>query len=120
MSWLSRLINRNRPEARPVKAPPPPPPPNAHILVDRVKYVVTDLGTKAFRAAPYDGGLIARQQFLFRFVLDIDGNVTEFPCQGLVVKIDGEGLLARYTAPNPLYQRALIECITRRHVPSQS
>lgn len=118
MSWLSRLINRNRPEARPVRQQQPPPP-NAHILIDRVKYVVADLGTKAFRAFPYEGGLIARQQFSFRFVLEIDGNITEFPCHGLVMKIDGEGLLARYTPPNPVYQRTLIECITRRHAASQ-
>ncbi|MBP5855509.1 hypothetical protein KAJ83_00685 [Marivibrio halodurans] len=79
------------------------------VRIDRNTYQVEDLSAVGFRINPYDGDLIARQQFTFRFQLVLNGESHDFPCQGYVVRIDENGLAAKYQRPQPYYQHVLVE-----------
>jgi len=81
----------------------------ARVTIDRKSYPVEDLSTGGFRLHPYDGDLIARQQFSFRFHLVLNGESYEFPARGLVVRIGETGLAAKYQKPQPYYRHILEE-----------
>ena len=79
------------------------------VRIDSHVYQVEDLSPVGFRLYPYDGDLIARQQFNFRFQLVLNGESHDFPCKGYVVRIDEKGLAAKYQRPQPYYQHILAE-----------
>lgn len=81
----------------------------ARVTIDRKSYVVDNLSASGFRIQPYDGDLIPRQQFSFRFHLVLNGESYEFPARGLVVRIDDAGLAAKYQKPQPYYRHILDE-----------
>lgn len=110
MSWLSRLSGRAKSGAAAAsvagKAEALPPP---RIIVDRHVYQPEDFGLGSFRIRPYEGDLIARQQFDFRIAFKLDEDNVEFGCRGMVMKLDGEsGLIARFQKPQPFYERKLL------------
>jgi hypothetical protein len=79
------------------------------VQIDRHVYQVQDLSPGGFRLFPYDGDLIARQNFAFRFHVVLHGESYDIPCHGYVVRIDEKGLAARYQRPQPYYQHILSE-----------
>lgn len=115
MSWLSKLSGKGKGAAtatataakeRPSQAP--------RIIIDRHDYTPEEFAVGSFRIRPYDGDLIARQQFDFRISFDLDGDTVEFACRGIVVKQDEQvGLVARYQQPQPFYERKLLEYLKR-------
>ena len=100
MSWLSKLSGRDKggsvtTAAAPKERPSAPP---------------EEFAMGSFRIRPYDGDLIAKQQFDFRIAFQLNGDPVEFACHGMVVKMDDKvGLVARYQPPQPFYERKLIE-----------
>ncbi|WP_431855503.1 hypothetical protein [Azospirillum sp.] len=110
MSWLSKLTGKDKsPQgsgASPKQRPSGPP----HILIDRNEYEPAEFAMGSFRIRPYDGDLIAKQQFDFRIAFQSGDERIEFACRGIVVKMDGTaGLVARYSQPQPFYERKLID-----------
>ena len=110
MSWLSKLTGRDKggaASAASAKVRPTTPP---HILIDRHEYLPEEFAVGSFRIRPYDGDLIAKQQFDFRIAFSLGSDSIEFACHGVVVKMDNKaGLVARYQLPQPFYERKLIE-----------
>lgn len=110
MSWLSKLSGKG-------KSPTPPPTvsrrgsvPAPKVLIGRLEYEAEEFAIGSFRVRPYEGDLIARQQFDFRIVLDQAGEPLQIPCRGVVVRMDDEhGLIARYQSPPPVYLRKLAD-----------
>ncbi len=111
MSWLSKLSGRDKGGSVTTAAAPkerPSAPPN--IVIDRHEYAPEEFAMGSFRIRPYDGDLIAKQQFDFRIAFQLNGDPVEFACHGMVVKMDDKvGLVARYQPPQPFYERKLIE-----------
>lgn len=113
MSWLSKLSGKVKGAATAVatKDRPSQPP---HIIVDRHEYTPEEFALGSFRIRPYDGDLIAKQQFDFKISFTLDADTVEFVCRGIVVKQDDQvGLVARYQQPQPFYERKLIEYLKR-------
>jgi len=81
----------------------------ARVQIDSHHYPVEDISTVGFRLFPYEGDLIVRQQFSFRFKLVLSGESYDIPSHGLVVRIDEFGLAARYQRPQPYYQHIMAE-----------
>lgn len=111
MSWFSKMGGRSKtaaaPAARDDKPRPDRPP---KIVVDRHEYDPEEFILGSFRIRPYDGDLIAKQQFDFRIVFDLGGETVDVACRGIVVRLDDQaGLVARYHQPQPFYQRKLID-----------
>ena len=110
MSWLSKLSGKDKPAPRAgvdQKQRPAGPP---HILIDRNEYEPAEFAIGSFRIRPYDGDLIAKQQFDFRIAFTLGEERIEFACRGIVVKMDGTaGLVARYSQPQPFYERKLLD-----------
>ena len=111
MSWLSKLSGRGKANgsggSTPAKARPSNPP---FIRVDRHEYLPEEFALGSFRIRPYDGDLIAKQQFDFRLAFELDNEPVEFGCRGLVVKMDDQvGLVAHFRTSQPFYERKLIE-----------
>ena len=110
MSWLSKLTGKGKsPQntAEGLKQRPSGPP---HILIDRNEYEPAEFVMGSFRIRPYDGDLIAKQQFDFRISFLLGDEKIEFACHGIVVKLDGvAGLVARYSQPQPFYERKLLD-----------
>lgn len=110
MSWLSKLSGKGKstsPAAASQKQRPSGPP---HILIDRNDYEPAEFAIGSFRIRPYDGDLIAKQQFDFRIAFALGEEKIEFACRGIVVKSDATaGLVARYSQPQPFYERKLLD-----------
>lgn len=114
MSWLSKLTGGGKASApsgssrTAVKDRPANPP---TIVIDHHEYVPEEFVMGSFRIRPYDGDLIAKQQFDFRLVFDLGGeDAVDVACRGLVVKMNEQtGLVARYQSPQPFYERKLID-----------
>lgn len=110
MSWLSKLSGKGKsPQqaATEQKQRPSGPP---HILIDHSDYEPAEFAIGSFRIRPYDGDLIARQQFDFRIAFALGEEKIEFACRGIVVKMDvNAGLVARYSQPQPFYERKLLD-----------
>ena len=110
MSWLSKLSARPKSNAAPATPASERPSGPPRILIDRHDYQPEELVLGSFRIRPYDGDLIARQQFDFKITFTLHGELVEFACRGMVVKMDDTaGLVARYQLPQPFYERKLIE-----------
>lgn len=109
MSWLSKLTGKDKSAGgatgnRPRVDRPP------HILIDHAEYEPAEFAMGSFRIRPYDGDLIARQQFDFRISFQVGDEKTEFACRGIVVKLNADtGLVARYSQPQPFYERKLFD-----------
>ncbi|HEY0835318.1 MAG TPA: hypothetical protein VGE72_15555 [Azospirillum sp.] len=111
MSWLSKLSGKVKGAAAATasKDRPSQPP---HIVIDRHDYTPEEFVLGSFRIRPYDGDLIAKQQFDFKISFQLDNETVEFACRGMVVKQDDQvGLVARYQSPQPFYERKLIEYV---------
>lgn len=113
MSWLSKLSGRGKSDAPKVgarrRAPTVAP---LRILIDRNEYQADEFALGSFRIRPYDGDLIAKQQFDFRLAFQVGDEQFEIACRGVVVKMDEQaGLVARYQKPQPFYERKLIDYI---------
>lgn len=113
MSWLSKFSGGNKEPggaksaAEPRKERPSTPP---KIVIDHHEYVPEEFVIGSFRIRPYDGDLIAKQKFDFRLQFDLGGDPVDVSCMGMVVKMTAEaGLVARYQAPQPFYERKLVE-----------
>lgn len=112
MSWLSKLTGK-RSETTSVGAssseaafPPPV------IKIDSKEYPVSEFESGMFRIRPYDGELIAKQSFDFRIIFSLNNEPVEIACRGSVARLDEKvGLIARYSPPQPYYERKLSEYI---------
>ncbi|CAK0772063.1 PilZ domain-containing protein [uncultured Gammaproteobacteria bacterium] len=109
MSWLSKILGGgNKKVAADVKAQPPLS--EAKIRIDRQDFVAVELGIRSFRIHPYDGGLIARQNFEFSLIFTVNGEEIEMPGRGVVKsQDDNDGLRALFGAPQPFYQKMLTQ-----------
>lgn len=110
MSWLSKITGGDKlaEAARADQGPRPTAPPT--IRIDHHEYQPEEFIIGSFRIRPYDGDLIAKQQFDFRIVLPGGEEPVEFICRGFVVKQNPEtGLVARYSRPQPFYEKKLID-----------
>lgn len=110
MSWMSKLTGRggDKPSTKGTQKSRPTTPP--HILIDRHDYEPAEFAIGSFRIRPYDGDLIAKQQFDFRISFNLGDEHVEFACRGIVVKMDATaGLVARYANPQPFYERKLLD-----------
>lgn len=115
MSWLSKLVGRQAPAAtagqggqaeQGTSVQP------LRIIIDSTSYLPEEFALGSFRIRPYDGDLIAKQQFDFRLSFTLKDEDIEFSCHGTVVKMDSKvGLVARFQQPQPYYERRLIEHI---------
>lgn len=113
MSWLAKLSGGKKSEAprgparnRGQSVPP------MRIMIDRNEYPADEFALGSFRIRPYDGDLIAKQQFDFRLAFQLGDENFEIACRGQVVKLDEKsGLVARYQKPQPFYERKLVEYI---------
>ncbi|HYD69345.1 hypothetical protein [Azospirillum sp.] len=113
MSWLSKLSGKSKGAAAATVAKERPSQP-PRIIIDRHDYTPEEFAVGSFRIRPYDGDLIAKQQFDFKISFDLDGDAVEFVCRGIVVKMDEQvGLVARYQQPQPFYERKLLEYLKR-------
>lgn len=81
------------------------------VRIDSKEYQVHDLSMGGFRLHPYDGPLIAKQYFDFKFLLVLNGESYEVPAHGYVVRIDEEGLAAKFQKPQPFFRHILNEYI---------
>lgn len=111
MSWFSKAGGRGKtgdaPAAQAGKAKVDRPP---KVMIDRHEYEPEEFILGSFRIRPYDGDLIAKQQFDFRIVFEQGGEPVDIACRGIVVRLDDQaGLVARYHQPQPFYQRKLID-----------
>lgn len=115
MSWLSKISGGNKGSggagsggaARHERPTTPP-----KIVIDHHDYVPEEFAMGSFRIRPYDGDLIAKQQFDFHMVFNTGDDPVDVVCRGLVVKLtDQTGLVARYQSPQPFYERKLIDYI---------
>jgi len=87
---------------------------DAKIRIGSKDFSVVELGVRTFRIYPYEGDLIKRQNFGFQAILNVDGELIEFPGFGLVLEISGSmGLSAKFKAPQPFYDRKLIDFLAR-------
>ena len=110
MSWLSKLSGKGKSEPGAAGAPKQRPSGPPHIMIDRHEYEPAEFALGSFRIRPYDGDLIAKQQFDFRIVFQLGEERFDFACRGMVVKMDDTaGLVARYSQPQPFYERKLID-----------
>ncbi|MBP2299430.1 hypothetical protein [Azospirillum picis] len=113
MSWLSKFSGSNKTSggaAASVTARRDRPSSPPRIVIDHHEYQPEEFVIGSFRLRPYDGDLIAKQQFDFRLVFDLGGDPVDIGCRGLVVKLTGEsGLVARYQSPQPFYERKLVD-----------
>ncbi len=106
MSWFSKTPKSTgaapaKSVAAPVKRP--------MIVIDRHEYMPSEFAIGSFRIQPYEGDLIARQQFDFKISFQLDGEIVEFGCRGVVVKLDEQaGFVARYTKPIQIHQNKLL------------
>lgn len=111
MSWLSKITGGGSKATITIggkETPRPTEPPKIHI--DRHEYTPEEFVLGSFRVRPYEGDLIARQQFDFRISFKLGEDAVEFICRGLVVKQNAEaGLVARYSRPQPFYEKKLID-----------
>lgn len=112
MSWLSKIKGGGKAGAVATQAAAakdrPSTPPSIHI--DHNEYTPEEFALGSFRIRPYDGDLIAKQQFDFKIAFTLSGDAIEFACRGIVVKMDAQvGLVARYLHPQPFYERKLLE-----------
>jgi len=109
MSWLSKITGKDKGGGASGgrKERPSGPP---HILIDRHEYEPEEFVVGSFRIRPYDGDLIAKQQFDFKISFTQGSEKVEFACRGMVIKQDDQaGLVARYSQPQPFYERKLID-----------
>ncbi|PWC31452.1 hypothetical protein [Azospirillum sp. TSO35-2] len=115
MSWLSKFSGGTKTSAGTSAAGPARQERPAHapkIVIDHHDYVPEEFALGSFRIRPYDGDLIAKQQFDFRMIFDLGNDPVDVVCRGLVVKLnDQTGLVARYQSPQPFYERKLIDYI---------
>ncbi|MFD1625756.1 hypothetical protein [Azospirillum griseum] len=112
MSWLSKLSGGGKAAngAAADKGPRPSQPPT--IVIDHHEFVPAEFAIGSFRLRPYDGDLIAHQQFDFKMVFTLGEEVVEAPCHGLVVKLtDESGLVARYKSPPSVYERKFLDYV---------
>jgi len=120
MSWLAKLTGGGGRAKASTQSPSPAgrndrPSEMAGIKVaiDRHIYSVADMSIRTFLIQPYDGDLIPKQKFGFKFLLDKSGEsnpVTIF-CQGYVRSVDENGMLAIFRQPQPVFQQMLINHI---------
>ncbi|MBI1207941.1 MAG: hypothetical protein GC191_11720 [Azospirillum sp.] len=82
------------------------------IMIGSKTYDVAELGMRNFKISPYSGDLIAKQRFDFRLLLEFEGKTTEIPIQGMVMKVDQEGLHGHFGAPQPFHQKKLMAFLT--------
>ncbi len=113
MSWLSKISGGGKsatPGASTGSAKKDRPSTPPVIVIDRHEYTPEEFVMGSFRIRPYDGDLIAKQQFDFRMVFDLGNDPVDVACRGMVVKMsDQTGLVARYQSPQPFYERKLID-----------
>lgn len=112
MSWLSKLTGGGASKTTATvggkEIPRPSSPPK--VIVDHHEYIPEEFVIGSFRVRPYEGDLIAKQQFDFRVAFKLGDDEVEFICRGLVVKSDAQaGLVARYSRPQPFYEKKLID-----------
>ena len=86
---------------------------NIQILLDGQQYALDDMTLRTFRITPYDGQLIARQKFLFDFVISRgdDEEATRFTGHGYVKSMESGVLEAIFRQPQPYYQQILIDVL---------
>lgn len=110
MSWLSKLTGKKTapPTASVVEDARPFPPPL--VKIDSHEYPAAEFVPGVFRIRPYDGDLIAKQSFDFKVSFSLNNEPIEISCRGSVARLDEKtGLIARYSAPQPYYERKLSE-----------
>lgn len=112
MSWLSKFSGGGKAAAAAAAAKGAQPTAPPTIVIDHTEYVPEEFAIGSFRLRPYEGDLIARQQFDFRMVFNLGEDPVDVACHGLVVKMTPEtGLVARYKSPQPFYEKKLMDYI---------
>ncbi|CAO3442501.1 hypothetical protein [Azospirillum argentinense] len=110
MSWLSKLSGRGKSTAASAPSAKERPTDPPIIRIDSHEYVPEEFVLGSFRIRPYDGDLIAKQQFDFRILFRLGEEHSDFACRGVVVKMDEQaGLVARFHQPPPAHTRKLID-----------
>ena len=73
--------------------------------------IAPDTDLAAFTAfLSENGDLIAKQKFDFRIAFTLNGEAIEVGCRGVVARLDDQaGLIARYSQPQPYYERKIAE-----------
>ena len=108
MSWLSKITGGSAKDAGGKQGQRAVTPPK--ISIDHHEYTPEEFVIGSFRIRPYEGDLIAKQQFDFRIIFTLGDEEVEFLCRGLLVKCDGQaGLVARYSRPGAVQERKLVE-----------
>lgn len=117
MSWIAKLIGRRErqnPAAqaeevrRKTEALA-----NIRVVIDHQEYTPDDLTLRTFRISPYEGQLIARQKFLFDFIITRpeEEEPVRFTGHGYVKTMDVQSLEAIFRQPQPYYQQMLIDLL---------
>lgn len=114
MTWMKNLTGGSKTGTHRKRSNIPDPGPDPRVTIDRRGYTIADLTVRGFRVPGYEGDLIERQQFNFRFHFELDEQPADFVCTGIVAKIDDKGLTALYRQPAPMFQKIVIEYIARR------
>ena len=87
----------------------------ARVVIGRQDYGLADLGVRTFRIQPYSGDLIERQNFSFSLTVTVDNEDFSCTALGLVREIsDKGGLLAQFAAPQPAFDKKLMEFLAHR------
>jgi len=113
MSWLTKLTGKKTVTSGASVAGEVQPFPPPRIKIDSREYPAAEFAPGMFRIRPYDGDLIAKQSFDFRITFSLNNEPVEFACRGTVARLDDKvGFIARYSPPQPYYERKLAEYLT--------
>lgn len=117
MSWLSRILGGDTGVAH-ADTQRDASIPGARLLIDHHAFALVELGVRSFRAHPYHGDLIERQNFAFTLVITHEGEEYEILGRGVVRQITEKGgLVAQFNAPQPYLDKKLIDFVAHTRSP---
>lgn len=91
----------------------PNPKGSVEVMIDRTAYNVQNISISGFLIKGYDGSLIERQRFQFRYRFNFDGKIQEYSAEGMVVRLDNNGLAARVQPGQPAVRRDILRSLAK-------